>query len=66
MMMCLEHSETQCKELAEQLRVTKNSHDSQAAEVKFVYDQRIAALNRRLADKEQVYVNLVNYIHEFI
>ena len=59
-MMCLEYSETQCKELAEQLRVTKNSHDSQIAEVKLVCDQRIAALNRRLADKEQVYVNLVN------
>ena len=52
--MCLEHSETQCKELVEQLRVTKKRCDVQIAEVKRVCDQQIAALDRRLAEKEQV------------
>jgi nucleoid DNA-binding protein len=56
--MCLKHSDTQCKELVEQLRATKNSHNSQIAEVKHACDQCIAALNRRLAEKEQV--SLVN------
>lgn len=54
--MCLEHSETQCKEFVEQLRVTKKGYDSQIAEMKLVCDQRIAALDRRLAEKEQVSV----------
>ena len=54
MRMSLEHGETQCKELVEQLTVTKKSYDSQIAEVKLVCDQRIATLDRRLAEKEQV------------
>ena len=58
MRMCLEHSKTQCKELVEQLRVTKKSYDSQIAEVKLVCDQRIATLDKRLAEKEQVSVEL--------
>ena len=50
----LEHSEAQCKELLEQLTVTKKGHNSQVAEMKFACDQRIATLDRRLAEKEQV------------
>lgn len=60
MRMSLEHSETQYKELVEQLTATKKSYDSQIAEVKLVCDQRIATLDRRLAEKEQVSVVIIN------
>ena len=44
----------QCIELVEQLRVTRKGCDKQIAEVKHVCEQHIAALDKRLAEKELV------------
>lgn len=47
-------SEKRCKQLEEQLRKTKENHESQISELKLLCDHRIAVLDKRFAEKEQV------------